>query len=540
MAQGLTLAQLQAHGAKPVGLTPQQLQAQGAKPLTISSTGTAPQQADTIPGPLDAAKQTLENIPSSAASFAGGVIKSLNPIQAGKNVIDYFKGFDQLSKDLGNNPSDAALAVVKEVPHTLYNAFVPSFVQSLLHGDTASAEKAIVNDPVGQIAPLLMYGKGVAEKAGVGPEFDAAISKAAAPIVSPAASAASKVGNIAKTVSEQVLGASTGTGASSIRAAAQGSDTFVQAMRGNINPDDIVRSAQDAVENIANNRRSTYLNDLSAISQNKTALDISPIHDTLTTQLKAFNVRPNTDGTLDFSRSAIANNASARADIQGVYDTVKSWGTQKGDRTPVGLDTLKKQLGDFYTQSGSARAFVQSIKGAVSNALKTNVPGYDAMTSKYTSASNLLSDIKSATGAGSNAKVDTIFTKLTTAMKADKDLRLEVMQQMQAAGDQPQLMDQIAGINMQSWIPRGLVGKGADVAAAMSFLLHSFNPSVIPALLSTSPRVVGEFVRTMGISADKVAKITDAINTVTPALAKSFAPVGTAQSNRSLEQTQQP
>jgi|ERR1035437_6018006 hypothetical protein len=156
---------------------------------------------------------------------------------------------------------------------------------------------------------------------------------------------------------------------------------------------------------------------------------------------------------LDFSRSSIANNGSARADIQGVYDTVKDWGTQKGDRTPVGLDTLKKQLGDFYSPSGSARAFVQTIKSKVMNILNDQVPGYQDMTQKYSQATQLLDDIKSATGVGGKAKVDTVFTKLTTAMKGDKELRLEIMNEMQSKGAQPDLMSKIAGINMQSLIP---------------------------------------------------------------------------------------
>lgn len=510
-------------------------------PTPVASTpATQPHgQAFTIPSdpnndsPVVAGAKTVANIPASAVRFGAGAVQAINPIHTAKNLADYFSGFGELSKNLGSS-SDAALAVVKEVPHTLYEAFVPQFVRSLVHGDTQTAEKAIVEDPVGQIAPLLMYGRAIAEKAGATAQFDAAVSKAASPVTKAGTAAKQAAGNVAA----QTLGVSTGTGASSVKAAFSGSDAFVQAMRGHINPDEVVQTAQDAVSTIANNRRTSYLADLQKIGGDTKSIDISPIHNELQSQLKSFNITVKPDGTLDFSRSAIANNGSARADVQGVYSTLKDWGTQKGDRTAIGLDTLKKQLGDFYSESGSARAFVQAVKSKVTSTLQDNVPGYRDMTTKYQTASSLLDDIKSATGAGSKAKVDTVFTKMTTAMKADKDLRLEVMQHMQAAGEQPHLMDKIAGINMQSWVPRGLVGKGADVMAAYSFLAHSFNPQYIPVLLMTSPRVVGEFVRAMGVGADKAGKVIDALNTVAPAIAEKFNAPASAQSNLSRERTQ--
>ncbi len=312
-------------------------------------------------------------------------------------------------------------------------------------------------------------------------------------------------------VASQALGATTGAGAESVKQAFNGGQAFTDALRGKINPDQIVSTAQDAVQNIAESRRSAYLADLSKLSENKASLDISPINTVLQDKLSAFGIKVDNAGNLDFSRSSIANNGSARADVQGVYDTLKTWGTQTGDRTPVGLDTLKKQLSDFYSPSGSARALVQAVKSKVSDVLKEQVPGYTDMTAKYGATSQLLDDIKSATGVGGKAKADTIFTKLTTALKGDKEFRLEMLGQMQAKGAQPDLMEQIAGINMSSAIPKGLVGKSADVGAAFAILGHYFSPQMIPALLATSPRVVGEFVHALGMTKGAASAITGAI-----------------------------
>ncbi len=176
-----------------------------------------------------------------------------------------------------------------------------------------------------------------------------------------------------------------------------------------------------------------------------------------------------------------------------------------------GLDTLKKQLGDFYSDSGQARAFVQAIKSKVDTILNTQVKGYKDMTSGYAKASHLLEDIKSATGVGGKANADTVFTKLTSAMRGDKEFRLEVLKEMENAGE-PMLMDKIAGANMQSFVPKGLVGRGIDVITAYQLLQGAFSAKFLPMLLATSPRVVGEFVRALGIGASKTKSIIDAVN----------------------------
>lgn len=346
-----------------------------------------------------------------------------------------------------------------------------------------------------------------------------------------------KVVKGAGALATQALGATTGAGASSIKAAADGSPAFVAAMRGKINPDEVVQTAQDALDTIKNNRRTSYLADLAKVGDNKASLDISPLHTELQKQLKNFGVTAGKDG-LDFSRSSIANNGSARSDIQGVYDTLTQWGTKEGDRTPVGLDTLKKQLGDFYSQSGSARSFVQSINSKLSGILKDQVPGYGDMTKGYQQASALIDDIKSATGLGGKAKIDTVFSKLTTAMKGDKELRLEILNTMSNLGEQPDLLDKIAGVNMSPLVPRGLVGKGIDVGTAWAVLQGAFSAKFLPMLLATSPRVVGEFVNGLGVGARKTQVIQDALRAVHASRLLPLAPAATAQLTQSQEQAQ--
>lgn len=464
--------------------------------------------------------KTLSNIPKSAYKFTKGALYDF-PIDVTKHAIEAGKQMYQAGKD--NIPLED---IFKEIPHELlhqtYKALVPQFLQHIFAGDFGKASATVQNDPVGQILPLLLVAKQGAEAMDKGAEFDSAMTKLASPVTKANASLKNAAGQIVS----QTLGAGTGAGASSVKeafnASAKGgdvADAFKKAMRGEISPEEIVKSTHDIVGNIKKNRGDAYVEQLKTIGEDKTTHDISSITKALEDQMSPdkFNIKVGKDGQLDFSRSSIANNGTARADIQGVYDTIKGkegynsgWGSQAGDRTGIGLDTLKKQLGDFYSDSSQARAFVQGIKAPVTDLLNKEVPGYKDMTAGYSKISNFLDEIKSATGAGSNAKPDTVFTKLTSAMKGDKEFRLQVMDEMTKTD--PTFMAKVSGTNMSSWIPKGLVGKGIDVSAGLGALSHFFNPAIIPALLGTSPRIVAEFVRALGLGVGQVEPILNAIN----------------------------
>lgn len=575
-------------------------------------------KAKATDSPVVGALKTVGNIPSSAIHFAKNVFDFFNPMSTVGKAKDLGAGLADYA-DATDQPDVSVADVAKEFPHEAYKATVPAFLQSLIAGDTVEARRAIENDPVGQILPVLMIARQAAEKAGKVAEFDKGISIVAKPVT---ATGEAVVG-AGKALAKQAVGRMTGAGANSIDVAAKAAaespeafDNFRKAMRGEIQPEEIVKSAQDAVQTIADNRRSAYSADLeklggadpkvtgaidrhitsakqvvdnmpeadltarggipsllenakanivqglkgegfadaskavenvdatkfSNIDEFSTAvhdavsagtgksLDISPVNSELTKQMKAFNIKIDENGDLDFSRSSIANNGTARADVQQVYKTVKDWGSQAGDRTPLGIDTLKKQLSDTYTESSQARAFVAAVKNKVTGILNEQVPGYSDMTKAYAQASQLLDDIKSATGAGGSAKIDTVFTKLTTALKSDKQLRTEILGEIESKGDQPFLMEKIAGLNLKDWFPKGLIGGGLDVGAGISALAGMFNPQIIPALLMTSPRVMGEFVSALGWTGAKKAAAMKALNTIAPHV-PSLAPAATAEQN---------
>ena len=479
---------------------------------------------------ISAPAKAVGNIPSSAYNFGKNLINLFNPVNIANTVGQDISGFGQAAQDFGGGTKGVDTAVTtfaKNLPSAAYQTIVPEFFRHIITYATETnpvrkeqarqqALDTIVNDPVGQIAPVLLAARGLAESVGKGAEFDAAAAKVTEPIKSAVAAPF----KLATKAGEQALGISTGAGIKSIQAAVKGSPEFTAAMRGQVTPEDVVNKAQDAYQQIVDQRRQTYLNNFKNLDEYKKSADISSLDSLVKKQLDNFGVKANPDGTLDFSRSAIANSGPARGDIQGVYDTLQEWGKQPGDRTVQGLDTLKKQLGDFYSQSSQARAFVQSIVSHVKGILNTNFPKYEEMTQDYANASQSLKEIQQATSLGGKANYDTAFTKLTRALKSDNGFRLDMLRRIH---DQTgvNLEDYIAGTNLSRFTPKG-VGSLVDAGAAYALIRGIFTPQEIPVLLSTSPRIVGEFVRALGITSRAAGKVIDAVNTLRSPEGKSY------------------
>jgi hypothetical protein len=494
--------------------------------------------------PASNVARAVGNVPSSFVNFIKNLGTAImHPIKTSEGLGSAIIGGSEegFSKLLGKNDSNP------DQYETAFNSLASALKNR--YGSLDNLTRTSVNDPFGlgaDIFAILSGGAtiadtfsgasklnaatdaarasgasaadlaGVPAKAGASGALDTAVSTVAKPVTS--------IPKVLGNATSQLLGAGTGAGASSVKTMFSSgantgsiSDAATAAMRGKTTPESVVQTAQDAVQTIADNRRTAYMAQLKDIGGNTKSLDISPIQTSVQKNLANFGIKINEDGTLDFSRSSIANNGTARADIQGIYDTVKNWGTQSGDRTAIGLDTLKKQLADFYSPSGGARAFVQSVKGVVSNILSKQVPGYSDMTRGYQEVSDLLDEIKSATGVGTNSNIDTVFSKLTNAMRSDNQLRLDIIKQMTNAGDESDLEDKIAGINMKSLVPKGLFGKGVDFMAITGLFGGILKPETIAIMLSSSPRIVGEFVHALGVSSNYATKLANFINKVAKA-----------------------
>jgi hypothetical protein len=351
--------------------------------------------------------------------------------------------------------------------------------------------------------------------------------------VSLAAGAISKttpIGNLIRKGTKETIGATTGAGTGAVEEALKGSDVFKKAMRGEITGEEIVDNAKAALNTIKDKRAQEYRDHLANISGANTPgavaanIDITPIAQKLKDQLANYNIKmvldPATnDMILDTSRVAMGHKGIK--DIEGIIKELNHWGSQPGDLTAVGLDTLKRRLADFYSDSSQARQFVASMENVVKKTIEKAVPEYGEMTKGYAEATSLIKDIESGLmmrkqGMTGRVTADQTLRRLTSSMRENFEMRRDLVDALGVQGGQD-IAGQVAGYAMSSAIPRGLVGKVAGGSAGYLVFVH---PKFWPVLAASSPRVMGEFLTAYGAAMRKMGKITGPLEKVGETIAK--------------------
>ena len=324
-----------------------------------------------------------------------------------------------------------------------------------------------------------------------------------APYAKPGLSAAKNAAKFIPKTTKEIIGKTTGAGPGAVDEAIQGGEQFVKAMRGQITGTEIVDNAKKALQVIKDNRAAAYQGKLAEISAlDGVIIDKNPIYKHLGDLMKRYNAKITPDGTIDTSK--VAMGVKGRKDIAEVIDSVKSW----DDFSPTGMDTLKRQLADFYSESSQARQFVTSIENNVANSIKAKVPAYAEMTKGYAEATSLIKDIESnlmmrKQGISGRITADQTLRRLTSAMRENFELRRELVNALDAEGAQD-VAAQVAGYAMSQGIPRGLIG---TLSAGATGYLAYMNPKFWPLLAASSPRVMGEFLNAYGKAKRALAKL---------------------------------
>ena len=270
---------------------------------------------------------------------------------------------------------------------------------------------------------------------------------------------------------------------------------FDKALRGKIKGDDVVSNAKEALQVIKDSRSAAYQSKLISVAKETGILDDTQIQGKLQQLMDSYRVKLTPEGEIDVSK--IAMGKTGRNDIKEIIDTVRNW----DDKTPIGLDTLKRQLDDFYSDSSQARQFVTSLKKTVHDTVAESVPEYAEMTKGYADATKIIKDIESGLmmrkqGMSGRVVADQTLRRLTSSMKDNFALRRELVDALGTEGGKD-ISGQVAGYAMRSPIPLGLAGTG-PVIIGEAALAKYISPKFIPILVASSPRVQGEFLRMFG------------------------------------------
>lgn len=371
------------------------------------------------------------------------------------------------------------------------------------------------------------YGTDVSVGLSEGERFPQALKPGLGTALGTAIPGAGLAKNVLGRISQETLGVTTGASYGVIRqafdAAKQGGkalEDFTEALRGRISPDAIVDEARSALSQIAALRRNEYVQRLETLKGNTQSLDISPIISELNSQLGKFRVRVNPEG-LDFSQSAIRFDKEAQREVQTIVQEMKNFGLQAGDRTVIGVDSLKRALGDLYSKSSNVRALVASVKNKTNDVLK-QVEGYEQMTKDYAEKSDLVNEIMRGLSLSDQAQIDTTYKKLISSLRLNNEQRKEMIDSLdQFSGGN--LSSKIAGQQLSEALPRGIMRPLGAAFAGGAALTGTLIPLLKFAAFA-SPRLVGETLRVLGFSDAQAAKIIQAIGGI-ETLQRSVVPL---------------
>lgn len=308
-----------------------------------------------------------------------------------------------------------------------------------------------------------------------------------------------KAGNLARQATsgaaKHTLGLMTGAGSETFgtayKAGKEGGTSFLENMRGKVDPSEVIESAKDALSQMRIDRGNQYRSGMIDIANDKAIIDFTPI-DKVAESLKKM-------GT--FKGQVINKNAAGTVDE--ISDVVNQWKSLDPAEyhTPEGLDALKKSIGDIRdaTQFGTAsRKAADTAYNAVKTQIESQAPTYAKVMKDYSQASKALSEIENSLSIGNKASTDTALRKFQSLMRNNVNTnygnRLSLAKALEDQG--ADILPAVAGQAASSFTPRGLQGLAASGIGATG--LMTTNPIALATLPFTSPRLMGEAAYGLG------------------------------------------
>lgn len=488
-----------------------------------------PPSAQAPQGPMggaDVAFQAITNIPSSAAKFAGDIYQAVtNPVETVKSIG--MLGAGAIKNALPKSVTDFITSISSEpgqIDKAVQMANAVGGEYAKKYGSLEGFKTAIATDPVGTAADISMLftgggslvGKlpGVVGRAG---ETVANVGRAIDPL-NIAAKAVTKPLQLAEMLATPAVGLATGAGAESIREAARAgaaggakAEAFLGQLRGNAPIENVVATAKEAVAELYRNKSDAYKSGMTGVTQNRALLDFAPIDQAIINAEKV--------GT--FNGVVIRGNAaSALKEIKDKIAEFKA-GNPAVFRTVEGFDKLKQAIGDIQQAlpyGTPARKVADDLYNSVKNEIVKQAPDYAKVMGDYEQASALLKDIEGSLSLGKKANIDTSVRKLQSILRNNANTnygrRVDLGRQLEATGvpGADTLFPQLAGQMLSSPTPRGIQGATTALGGAAAY---ATNPSLLPGLALTSPRLVGEAAYYGGKAGGAAQRVAEALKSYT-------------------------
>ena len=300
-----------------------------------------------------------------------------------------------------------------------------------------------------------------------------------------------------------ITGLTSGAGGESVKrafdAGRRNSQTFKTAMRGSNNVFNVVDEADDAIRKMERARSEAFKK---ALPQNGNGIML-PIDDVNA----AFNNSMNQITGVTRGVDDVAENALRK--VQRLAQNVNKAGGLNFNNAME----MKKAIDGIIQpleRAGEKNAvrLIQPIQSALKSTMVKAVPEYSNALSGFAEASQTINAIKKALSMGTNPTTELralqgITRQSVAAAQGGKQQLGRILDEVSGG----KILDEIAGGQVSSWLPRDIMRALGAGGAAISTSALNTNPLALPAVLSFSPRAVGETAFALGRVASKTPQV---------------------------------
>lgn len=300
-----------------------------------------------------------------------------------------------------------------------------------------------------------------------------------------------------------ITGLTSGAGGESVKrafdAGRRNSQTFKTAMRGSNNVFNVVDEADDAIRKMERARSEAFKKTL---PQNGNGIML-PIDDVNA----AFNNSMNQITGVTRGVDDVAENALRK--VQRLAQNVNKAGGLNFNNAME----MKKAIDGIIQpleRAGEKNAvrLIQPIQSALKNTMVKAVPEYSNALSGFAEASQTINAIKKALSMGTNPTTELralqgITRQSVAAAQGGKQQLGRILDEVSGG----KILDEIAGGQVNSWLPHDIMRALGAGGAAISTSALNTNPLALPAVLSFSPRAVGETAFALGRVASKTPQV---------------------------------
>jgi endonuclease III len=458
-------------------------------------------------GYLAQTAKTIGNIPGSAFNFLKGIVETPKTIY--ENITSIPQEFKNLIGESNGDIGKAIERTITEMPNTAYKMFVPQFARSIISGDYQTAQKTLAEDPVGQIAPLLIGAKAMAEKAGVGAQFDKAIQVVAKPVISTAKSAQNAITSPIAGFSKFGVSQSTGLNPETISTAISQPQALGEAIKQGLSRQTTAEAVRSAVED--------RLKDLSETGKGYDAIRQSQVlvnvpQNLIGKTLKKFGLDLDKKGKI--LKTAESRQIS-NADTAALEDFVKTFGNQK-TLSPNAFFNARESLTNIAKfeqgKTNISQLIAKELRKAYDNAGKSQLTGLENLDKTYSVERTLLNQIKKdfieKNTAGGIKLKDAAVNKIANAAGKGKDALLGRLEEIvPGITGQIKILKAIEDIEAAGGQKVGTYMRAGGVAAGAVTL----NPYLIVGAILSTPQIAVPLLKGVGMTLPKIKSTMDVL-----------------------------